>query len=168
MNPKRIPRTLTAILVLHLLIAAVGGGLYLLNQTPRFKELADPGLPPPQPPPARQTVGPAITIPAPPRPSSDSYLVSANVLRKPRRVASGNRVPSPLTLYLCNFEALPPIDWWAPPANPPGNNLPRIGRAAHHYHSSRCSRCVGIVHAGGVGIEWTHCRAREACERRHD
>ena len=89
---KPTPRALIIIVAIHALIAAVGS-LYLLNRTPRFKELADPGLPPPQPSPARQTVGPAITIPAPPRPSSDSYLVSANVLRKPRRVASGNHVP---------------------------------------------------------------------------
>ena len=109
-----------AILVLHLLIAAVGG-LYLLNRTPRFKELADPGLPPPQPPPVRQTVGPAITIPAPPRPSSDSYLVSANVLRKPRRVASGNCVPSldlPLFIYVTSRHYLRSIGGRLPPTLP--------------------------------------------------
>lgn len=93
MRPKRTPVALIAIASLHALIAAVCT-LYLLNHTPTFKELSDPNVPAPQPPLARQTVGPAITIPAPPRPSSESYLVSAHGRRTPRRVASNDRAPS--------------------------------------------------------------------------
>ncbi len=82
-----------AIAVLHALIAAACT-LYLLNQTPTFKELTDLNVPAPQPPPARQTVGPAITILAPPRPSSESHLMSAHGRRTPRRVTSSDRAPS--------------------------------------------------------------------------
>ena len=93
MNSTRISRGLIAVVVLHALIAAVGG-LYLLKQTRTFKELTNPGVAPPQPPPARQTVEPAITVANRPQSFSERYLESGSVRRKPRRAASSNRVPS--------------------------------------------------------------------------
>lgn len=92
MNSKQIPRALIAIVVIHVLIAAVGG-LYLLNQTRTFKKLTDPSVPTSQPLPARQTVGPVVAAVDRPQPSSGDNLVSAHVPREPRHAASGSRVP---------------------------------------------------------------------------
>ncbi|MDE0043889.1 MAG: hypothetical protein OXT74_17740, partial [Candidatus Poribacteria bacterium] len=93
MNSKRISRGLIAVVVLHALIAAVGG-LYLLKQTRTFKELTDPGAAPPRVPLARQTVAPAINVPYRPQPSSTGFLESASGLRVPRRPASSDHIPS--------------------------------------------------------------------------
>ena len=91
MNSRRISRALIAILVLHVLIVVVGS-LYLLYRTPTFKELTDPNFPAPKPPPARQTVGPAINVPYRPQPSSAGFLESASGRRVPRRAASSDHV----------------------------------------------------------------------------
>ena len=105
MNSKRRSRALIAVVLLHAIIAAVGG-LYLLNRAPTFQEITNPSVAPPQPPPAPQMAGPAITIPAPPRPSLDRSLVRVNGRQTPRRVTSSDRAPGvdfPFWVYASSY-----------------------------------------------------------------
>ena len=93
MSPKQIPYALTVALVLHVLIIGIGS-IYLLSQTPRFKESIEVELLSPAPLPRRERL-PLVLFARQPSVSSDRYVVTANGQKQARHVTIRHPEQSP-------------------------------------------------------------------------
>ena len=100
MSPKRISYALTIAFVLHALIIGTSS-VYLLNQTPRFKEFIETKVLPPAPS-SRRERRPLVRFAVQPSVSSDRYIVRADGHKQARHITIRHpeQTPQPRTIVV--------------------------------------------------------------------